>query len=136
MLVKVKQKNLVFGLCLILSVLFVFPQMQFTQPNFLDVAETWSFGKKIFQNSISEFSNPDRFRPMYALERSVMNVLFSYNAPYYFLFQVFLLTITVYLAYMLLHRTSIHWILLFFISGDWEPQKIYLLSFCYYHSIL
>jgi|GEM_PF-3150874 len=92
--------------CIGLSVLYLLPQMQFSQPSILDVAETWSFGKDYIQNIYLELSNPARFRPLYVFERSCMNMLFSYHPQGYFLFFSFLLAATIYLGFRIVYRSE------------------------------
>lgn len=75
----------------------MFPQIQLVQSNLLDVAETWGFGTSVISNTLNEFNAVERFRPLYALERTILNVLFLYNSTWYFLTFAILLAITAFL---------------------------------------
>lgn len=92
---------MVFGLCLLLSLIFLFPQMRFIHPNFIDVVETWSNGTSIWLNTIAEFSNPARFWPALKFERSMLNAVFAYTPPFYFLYFSFMLATTMYVMLLI-----------------------------------
>jgi hypothetical protein len=84
--------------CFIFSIIFLLPQLVQTQPNLLDIAETWSFGRFDNQKVIQEFSNPERFRPIYVITRMVLNTFANYHNQYYFLILSVFLSFTLYLV--------------------------------------
>lgn len=97
-------------LCLFTAIVYLLPQMQFSQPNFLDVAETWALGKDIVGNTLAVFSNTERFRPLYVFERLLLNMLFSYHPLGYFLFFSLLLGTTIFVGFCILRRAGKDWI--------------------------
>lgn len=100
---------ILFALCIVVSVIWLSPQIRLSQPNLLDIAETWSFGTEVVHNTIREFTNLDRFRPIYALERTVLNALFFYQQHYYFLFFSVLLGSTLFLSITLAKHKTYSW---------------------------
>lgn len=104
---------LLFGLCVLLSILYVFPQMRLVDPNFIDIAETWSNGTSVWSNTIGEFSNKTRFWPVLKFERSILNAVFMYRAPLYFMYFSMMLATTVFVLILIVtHRKKIIWIIL------------------------
>lgn len=87
----------------------MFPQIRLVQSNLLDVAETWGFGTSVISNTLNEFNAVERFRPLYALERTILNVLFLYNSTWYFLFFAVLLAITAFLLCAIGRYQKLSW---------------------------
>lgn len=63
-----------FFLSFVASFIFLLPQIVLKYPNLLVIAETWSFEKDIVGNTLREFTNSERFRPLYAFQRTIQNV--------------------------------------------------------------
>lgn len=90
----------IFILCILLSSIFLLPQILLREPNFLDVSETWAFGTSVIQAVRAEFVSLDRFRPLFVFERSTLNRVFLYYQPYYFAFFALLLSLTLFFVYI------------------------------------
>lgn len=88
--------------------------MRLIHPNFIDVAETWSNGTSIWHNTIAEFSNRTRFWPALKFERSVLNTVFVYRPPLYFLYFSFMLATTVYVILLIENIQKRNWIISLF----------------------
>jgi hypothetical protein len=93
-------KNRLVFLCLITSVMFLFPQLILRQPNLLDIAETWVFGRGDMHRIIQEFSDTERFRPLYLVTRFTLNALGNYHIQYYFIVFVILFSMTMYCIFL------------------------------------
>lgn len=92
------KKLYLYFVCICSSLIVIWPQIMLHQPNFLDVAETWAFGKNISTNLLVDFSSVERFRPFYVFHHTLMNVLFDYQPSLYFIGFAVLLSITAYLV--------------------------------------
>ncbi len=95
-------KRLYF-LCLLISGVFLLPQMRFPYPNFIDVVETLFIGTAVFQNTLGEFSNQMRFWPALKFERSILNAVFAGHPQLYFFYFSVLLATTVYMMFRIVH---------------------------------
>jgi len=107
-----------FLACFGISIIYLLPQILFQQPNILDVVETWSYGKDIMwiSKTVGLF-DIERFRPLFVFLRSVMNVLFSYNPPLYFIFFALLLAVTIYTGFLILKKKRVDLPIYILISG-------------------
>lgn len=106
-------------LCFFLSVIYLLPQILLPQPNLLDIAETWSLGTNLVENLYWDFQSTERFRPLYVVHHTLMNMVFGYRPQLYFVGFALMLAITIYL--LIARDKQIHWtdgfiLLLVFIS--------------------
>jgi hypothetical protein len=94
-----KGSKFLYPLILAASLVFLLPRILQPLPNLLDITETWSFRKNIIQNTLSDFSDQNRFRPLYVFERTLLNQILDYRSGLYFLFFAIKLSITIYLIF-------------------------------------
>lgn len=109
-----KKYLFIIFLCIGVSIIYVLPQMRFEQPNFIDIAETWSVGTAIWNNSINEFFNQQRFWPTLIFERSLMNTIFAFHPPFYFLAFSVVLASILSMVLFISNKFHIHWIVTIF----------------------
>lgn len=108
---KIQSSFVLFVLCFCFSFIYVAPQMRFIYPNLIDVVETWAIGTSVWENTYTEFFNPLRFWPTLKFERSLMNTVFAYWPPAYFMYFASMLALTVYGVISVVRTKKADWIL-------------------------
>ncbi len=108
-ILKYVQNHYAYIIFLSVSVLFLYPQMQFREPNLLDIIETWAIGTNVKDQAVLMFHDAAGIRPLYVLfiVRAILNSLFHYFSPYYFLYYSILLSLTLYVGYKSIIKQSV-----------------------------